>query len=113
MWRNQPIFSAYLLELEGTDKYYAGSTLTSEITLRYETHLVGQGSLWTARFKPVRIIETWGGLTSREAFVKEQTLTEELIDQFQNLEACRGGRWNFPPKSTWWVPPRLRHLVFI
>ena len=111
MWRLQPIFTAYLLELEGTNKFYAGSTLTSELKKRFQCHVDGEGSFWTAAHRPIRIIRTWDGLTSQQGFEKEQLLTETLIEKFQNLEACRGGRWNFPKNSTWWVPPRLRHLV--
>ena len=104
-------FSVYLLELEGTNLFYAGSTLTTDIQKRFQEHCDGTGSHWTNLNRPLKILEVWSNLTSREAFRKEQSLTEETITRFQNLEACRGGMWNFPPQSTWWVPKRLRHLV--
>ena len=111
-FRKLPLFSAYLLELVG-NKFYAGSTLSTEVSNRYQTHVRGEGSAWTNKYPPIRIIQTWSRLTSSEAFQKEQNLTENLIEQHQDLEACRGGRWNFPEHTTWWVPPRLSHLVVV
>ena len=115
MWRFEPIFTTYLLELEGENKYYAGSTLTTKLQTRYETHVAGRGSIWTSTHRPVQIIETWGGLTSEGAKAKEQSLTEELILQYQDLETCRGGWWNCPPNTSWWAEtiPRVSHLVIV
>ena len=109
--RTLPNFSAYLLQLEGENKFYAGSTLTKFLKKRYDNHVRGKGSLWTSTHPPVRIIQTWDKLSSLEAFDKEQSLTEELILKYQDLETCRGGRWNFPPETIWWVPERFRFLV--
>lgn len=45
----------YVLKLEN-DKYYVGRT-TKPVTERFNEHLSGQGSAWTALHKPIRIIE--------------------------------------------------------
>ena len=111
MLTNSRIFCTYLLQLEGHKHYYAGSTLTNNLHTRYLEHCEGTGAHWTYLHKPVKILQVWKGLTSSEAFNKEQELAEEYIIRCQNLEACRGGFWNFPPHTSWWVPRRLRHLI--
>jgi predicted GIY-YIG superfamily endonuclease len=48
----------YILELE-SNKYYIGKTTNPEF--RLETHFDGSASAWTNKYKPVKIIEIFGG----------------------------------------------------
>ena len=44
----------YILKLEN-DKYYVGKT--EYLDIRIEHHITGKGSVWTKKYKPVKIIE--------------------------------------------------------
>ena len=106
------IFSVYLLRCE-ENKRYAGSTLTDKILERFEKHMRGEGAKWTRQFPPIEIIQTWHGLTSREAFEMEHDTCEREMLLHKDLDACRGGRHNFPTTgsaSHWWCPKHLAHL---
>lgn len=48
----------YVLELRG-GRYYVGST--NNLDRRYAEHLAGQGSAWTARYPPTRIVQRQRG----------------------------------------------------
>ena len=106
-------FSVYLLRCED-NRRYSGSTLTHMIQERYKQHLAGRGSKWTHRFPPLGIIQVWHEMTSAEAFVFEHELCEQQMLLHKDLDACRGGRHNFPnmgPETHWWCPRHLLHLT--
>ena len=107
------VFSVYLLRCED-NKRYSGSTLTDQVQERFEAHRAGQGAKWTMKYRPLEILKTWDNLSSHEAFMFEHKLCEEQMLLHKDLDACRGGRYNFPdtgPASHWWCPKRLRHLL--
>lgn len=106
------IFSVYLLELEN-NKTYSGSTLSDQIKARYRCHCRGDGAGWTNKYKPIRILKTWGELTSPEALKKEHEVCVAQLVASADLDKCRGGRYNFTkegPDSWWWLPRSLEYL---
>jgi len=69
---------AYLLLLEN-DKYYIG--ITGNVKRRFETHSRGKGAQWTAKHKPVSILEvrTLGVMTMSEAAMLEDEMYREFL----------------------------------
>jgi len=104
-------FSAYLLDcVEG--KKYGGSTLSWRVKERYLEHQNGQGSLFTSKYKPIKLLQVWEGLTSLEAMKKETEIVRDIILSEKDLDAARGGDINFPIGSRWWVTdPELAALL--
>lgn len=43
----------YILELEN-QKYYVGKTENPEV--RIDSHFQGEGSVWTKKYKPIRVL---------------------------------------------------------
>jgi len=76
---NKPrLWYAYLLLLEN-DKYYIG--ITGNVKRRFETHSRGKGAQWTAKHKPVSILEvrTLGVMTMSEAAMLEDEMYREFL----------------------------------
>lgn len=81
----------YVLELN-QGMLYVG--ITTDVIARYKKHCDGQGALWTALYKPVRIIETTptGTRSFHKAEYLETAKTIELIDR-HGWRYVRGGKF--------------------
>jgi len=75
--KTNKVWYAYLLELRD-GQYYIG--ITGNVAKRYERHCSGKGSLWTAKYRPVRILEErcLGRMTMDEAAMLE----DEMFDEY-------------------------------
>ena len=73
----------YILELED-NKYYIGKTTQSDI--RLETHFNSNGSVWTKKYKPIKIIE----LIQHCDNYDEDKYTIKYIEKY-GIDNVRGG----------------------
>jgi len=64
------------------DNYYVG--ITGNVARRYEQHSRGNGSKWTAKHKPVSIIEQrcLGRMTMNEAALVEDEVFREYFSSY-------------------------------
>jgi predicted GIY-YIG superfamily endonuclease len=76
--------SIYILLLEG-GKYYVGKT--EDVLKRYQQHLDGEGSAWTKKYPPVKLVKTVEG----SAF-DEDKITKEYMAKY-GIENVRGGSY--------------------
>lgn len=76
--KKNKIYYVYVLLLNGNN-YYVG--ITGDVARRYEQHSRGKGSKWTAKHKPVSIIEhrCLGRMTMDEAAIVENEVFEEYF----------------------------------
>jgi len=74
----------YVWELE-EGKYYVG--YSENLSTRLEQHTVGDGALWTKKYKPVSIVEIVRGGKDVE---KSKTLEYMKLKGFENV---RGANW--------------------
>lgn len=79
--KTNKIYYVYVLLLNG-DNYYVG--ITGNVARRYEQHSRGNGSKWTAKHKPVKIIEhrCLGRMTMKEAEIVENEVFEEYFQSY-------------------------------
>lgn len=73
----------YILELE-SNKYYIGKTTNPEY--RLETHYDGDGSAWTHKYKPIKLIEIFGGCDNFD----EDKYTLKYMEKY-GINNVRGG----------------------
>ena len=73
----------YVLELTNK-KYYVGKT--TDVMRRYEEHKSGQGSAWTSKYKPVKMLEC----RPLESVHDENNKTKDLMKKY-GIEHVRGG----------------------
>jgi hypothetical protein len=76
-------FTIYVLMLEG-GKYYVGKTTSLES--RIQQHFGGTGSVWTKKYKPIRVVETASNCESFD----EDKYTIRYMHQY-GIENVRGG----------------------
>lgn len=76
--KKNKIYYVYALLLTG-DNYYVG--ITGDVARRYEQHSRGKGAKWTAKYRPVSIIEQrcLGRMTMDEAAIVENEVFEEYF----------------------------------
>lgn len=76
--KKNKVWHVYVLSLAG-DNYYVG--ITGNVARRYEQHSKGKGSKWTAKHKPVRIVEQrcLGRMKMDEASIVENEVFEEYF----------------------------------
>jgi predicted GIY-YIG superfamily endonuclease len=75
----------YVLQLQG-GKYYVGQT--TDFDTRYKQHKSGTGSIWTATYKPVKILE----LRPLKDAYDENNTTKELMKKY-GIDNVRGGSY--------------------
>lgn len=78
----------YVLQLRG-GKYYVGKT--DDVQERVRQHIEGNGSAWTQRHRPIRLVRTvpCTGPLSEDTLVKETMLA-------YGIDAVRGGSYSNP-----------------
>ena len=76
----------YVLKLE-QGKYYVGKT--NDVDRRFFQHMQGQGSSWTQKFEPVRIIET-----KEDATVWDEDVYVKKYMQQYGIDNVRGGSYS-------------------
>lgn len=74
----------YVLKLEH-NKWYVG--YSAEIEVRIASHFIGNGSLWTKKFKPLEVVSVKQGDT-----LLENLTTIALMSKY-GYEDVRGGKW--------------------
>jgi predicted GIY-YIG superfamily endonuclease len=77
--------SLYVLELAG-GKYYVGKTV--DVIKRFDQHKSGNGSAWTKKYAPVRLMET-RPITSPH---DENNVTKDLMKKY-GVDKVRGGAY--------------------
>ena len=82
---NSPITNIYVLRLEH-EKYYVGKT--ENIQERYEKHLKGRGCIWTKKYKPVKLIESFTNVSTFE----EDKITKQYMAKY-GIDNVRGGSY--------------------
>lgn len=75
----------YVLKLEG-GKYYVGKS--HDLITRYQQHLNGEGSAWTRKYKPVKMIRKITNVSSFE----EDKITKEYMSKY-GIDNVRGGSY--------------------
>lgn len=85
----------YVLELEN-NKYYVGKT--TDIESRYQAHLAGNGSSWTEKYKPIRIIESY---VSTSNFDEDNTTKKRMLEH--GIENVRGGSYSKMVLEDWQI----------
>lgn len=80
------MLTVYVLELEN-NKYYVGKT-DKTAGERYNEHLNGNGSQWTKKYKPIRIIQA---IQDANAF-DEDKMTKEYMNMY-GIDNVRGGTY--------------------
>lgn len=75
----------YVLELEN-GKYYVGTTRNLEA--RFEEHRIGDGSAWTVKHKPIKIISTFDVQDGSE----EDRYTLKMMKKY-GMDLVRGGSY--------------------
>lgn len=82
-------YYVYALLLEN-NKYYVG--ITTSINLRFNKHISGRGSKWTAIYKPIRVIylTSLGYTTEKNALLEENFHTHRLMNDY-GYQNVRGG----------------------
>ena len=73
----------YVLELTNK-KYYVGKT--TDVMRRYEEHKSGQGSAWTSKYKPLKLLEC----KPLQSIHDENNTTKDLMKKY-GIEHVRGG----------------------
>ena len=73
----------YVLELTNK-KYYVGKT--TDVMRRYEEHKSGQGSAWTSKYKPLKLLEC----KPIQSIHDENNTTKDLMKKY-GIEHVRGG----------------------
>jgi hypothetical protein len=76
----------YILELE-YGKYYVGKT--DDVDKRYQQHLNGQGSYFTKKYKPVRILRI---VPDANDFDEDRYVKEMMADH--GIDNVRGGSYS-------------------
>jgi predicted GIY-YIG superfamily endonuclease len=92
MFNNEAIFMynlVYVLELEG-GKYYIG--ITSNLNLRLYQHFNGGSSVFTRKYKVIRVVEVLVGNTD-----EENRKTEEYIARY-GYSNVAGGKYVYGRK---------------
>jgi len=79
------MFYIYVLELE-QNKYYVGKT--NNINFRIQDHINSNGSSWTKKYKPIRILE----IISNADDYDEDKYTRIYMDKF-GIDNVRGGSY--------------------
>jgi len=75
----------YILELRN-NKWYVGRT--SDIVLRYQQHMQGQGSAWTKRFTPLVLHKT---ITNASIYDEDRYVKEYMA--LYGIDNVRGGSY--------------------
>ena len=78
-----PISYIYVLKLEN-GYYYVGSS--NNVSRRFQEHISGQGSAWTRKHKPLRVLK----ILKKTSKLQEDSVTEELMAEM-GIEKVRGG----------------------
>jgi predicted GIY-YIG superfamily endonuclease len=78
----------YVLKLEG-GKYYVGKS--HDLITRYQQHLNGEGSAYTRKYRPVKMVQT---ITNVSPF-EEDKITKEYMSKY-GVENVRGGSYANP-----------------
>ncbi|MYM58512.1 GIY-YIG nuclease family protein [Vibrio sp. OCN044] len=91
MHKRKGVITIYVLQLE-TGKYYVGQSKNARS--RIDEHFLGNGSIWTQNYRPIRVIkeielETHNWRVALEA-EKQLTLNLMKIFGWQNV---RGAAW--------------------
>lgn len=73
----------YVLELTNK-KYYVGKT--TDVMRRYEEHKSGQGSAWTSKYKPLKLLEC----KPLQSIHDENNITKDYMKKY-GVEHVRGG----------------------
>jgi predicted GIY-YIG superfamily endonuclease len=81
----------YCLQLEG-GRFYIGQTPCTRLRMRYEEHLYRHGSLWTSRFKPLKLM--WFKKTTLDEAdrIEDEECLKIMLEHGPN--SCRGGKFN-------------------
>jgi len=77
--------NVYVLELVG-GKYYVGTT--SNIAIRYQQHLDGQGSSWTHKYPPISLLKIYQNTSPFD----EDRITKEYMAIY-GIDNVRGGSY--------------------
>lgn len=78
----------YALKLE-SGKYYVGKTHREEgPEYRFQQHILGNGTEWTKKYKPISILESYEHNSSWE----EDVLTKKYMMKY-GIENVRGGAY--------------------
>lgn len=95
----------YVLELEN-NKYYVGKT--TDVSRRFDQHKNGDGSSWTSKYKPIRIIEQYN---IEDTGFDEDIKVKQLMLQ-HGINAVRGGSYctlSLPKTTIKILTRELRH----
>ena len=89
----------YVLECED-NKYYVG--YTEHIFLRIEQHFNNKGSIWTKKYKPLRIMDISQGN------LEDEEITTYVIMLRHGWKNVRGSHWckvdlKEPPDYVWFI----------
>jgi len=83
----------YILELE-QGKFYVGKS--TNVKQRYQQHLRGSGSIWTAEYKPIRILSEKISTTEFD----EDNETKKIMMNY-GIENVRGGSYSQKVLEDW------------
>lgn len=75
----------YVLRLE-SGNYYIGKS--NDVYSRYQTHLNGDGSAWTRKYKPISLVKTVENVSPFE----EDKVTKEYMSKY-GIDKVRGGSY--------------------
>ena len=75
----------YVLKLQG-GKYYVGKS--TDVIGRYQQHLIGKGSAWTNKYKPISLLECKSDVSPFE----EDKVVKEYMSKY-GIENVRGGTY--------------------
>jgi len=89
----------YILALE-QGKYYIGKTMNP--TFRVEDHFQGNGSVWTKKYKPIKVVELIPDCDDYD----EDKYTKKYMDKY-GIENVRGGSYSTIQLSE----PTKNHLI--
>lgn len=89
-------YKIYVLQLI-KNKIYVGKTLNN-VYLRYNQHINGNGSSWTKKYKPIKIIEHF---QSNDKF-EEDKCTKKYMELY-GIENVRGGSYTNIQLANWQI----------